>query len=162
VRRIAAALAVCISVVSFCALAQGKGSTFLPAPSYPKSTLAINLVGHPKAGKVITLVIAGSNAPFEIGGPGSGSYLAYQLDAFAQNARVVPKCPRSFAEEFQNEINLGITQIATGLNEGFYGRFRIPVRVQTSRSIRHIVVCAYSRLIEDDAVVSALGFTLRR
>jgi hypothetical protein len=149
-------------VVAFSDLAQGKGSTFIPAPAYPKSRLAIKLTGNPRAGSIIKLVVTGSNAPFEIGGPGSGSSLSYQLDAFAQNAKIVPKCPRSFAEEFQNQINLGITQIATGLNEGHFGRFRIPIRVQTSRSVRHIVVCAYSRLVEDDAAVSALGFTLRR
>jgi hypothetical protein len=155
-------LVVLLSVAALCGIAQGKGSTFLPAPSYPKSTLAIKLVGKPRAGSIIKLVITGSNAPFEIGGPGSGDYISYQLDAFAQNAKVVPKCPRSFSEEQQNEVNIGITRIAQGLNEGFYGRFRIPIRVQTSRSIRHIVICAYSRLIEDDAAVSALGFTLRR
>jgi hypothetical protein len=155
-------LVVCISVVSFAGIAQGKGSTFLPAPAYPKSTLAIKLAGNPRAGRVITLVITGSNAPFEIGGPGSGSDLAYQLDAFAQNAKVIRKCPRSFAEELQNEVNLGITRIAQGLNEGFSGPFRIPIRVQTSRSVRHIVVCAYSRLVEDDAAVSALDLRLRR
>lgn len=153
---------VCISLVSLAGVALGKGSTFLPAPSYPKSTLAIRLAGHPKAGKVIRLVVTGSNAPFEIGGAGSGSDLAYQLDAFAQNARVLGKCPRSYAEELQNQINLGITKIATGLSEGFYGPFRIPIQVRTSRSVPHIVVCAYSRLVEDDAAVSALGFTLRR
>jgi hypothetical protein len=162
VRRIGVALVVCLSLVSFCAIAQGKGSTFLPAPSYPHSRLAIKLAGKPRAGKVIKLVITGSNAPFEIGGAGSGSYLSYQLDAFAQNAKVIPKCPRSFAAELQNAINLGINYIAQGLNEGFYGRFRFPIRVQTSRSVRHIVICAYSRLVEDDAAVSALGFTLRR
>ncbi|HEY1284989.1 MAG TPA: hypothetical protein VGF04_02770 [Solirubrobacterales bacterium] len=161
-RRTVAALIVSLSLVSLCGIALGKGSTFRPAPGYPHSTLAIKLAGKPRAGKVIKLAVTGSNAPFEIGGAGSGSYLAYQLDAFAQNAKVIGKCPRSFAAELQNEVNLGITRIAQGLNEGFYGHFRIPIRVQTSRSVRHIVICAYSRLIEDDAAVSALGFTLRR
>lgn len=161
-QRIAAACVVCLSVVSLSGIAQGKGSTFLPAPGYPNSTLAIKLAGKPRAGNVIKLVITGSNAPFEIGGAGSGSYLSYQLDAFAQNAKVIPKCPRSFAAELQNEVNLGITRIAQGLNEGFYGPFRIPIRLRTSRSVRHIVICAYSRLVDDDAVVSALDFKLRR
>src|SRR4051812_34035740 len=111
-RRIIAPLVVLLSLASFCGIAQGKGSTFLPAPAYPNSTLAIKLAGKPKAGKVIKLVIKGSNAPFEIGGTGSGDYLAYQLDAFAQNSKVLPNCPRSFAEELQNEINLGISRIA--------------------------------------------------
>ena len=161
-RRIAASLIVLVSLVSFSGIAQGKGSTFLPAPAYPNSTLAVKLAGKPRAGKIIKLVVTGSNTPFEIGGPGSGDYLAYQLDAFAQNAKVLPTCPRSFGEELQNQVNLGITRIAQGLPEGFYGRFKTPIRVQTSRSVRHIVVCAYSRMVDDDAAVSALRFKLRR
>jgi hypothetical protein len=155
-------LVVLASLVFSTGVAQGKGSTFLPAPAYPNSKLGIKLAGKPKAGKVIKLVITGSNAPFEIGGAGSGDYLAYQLDAFAQNAKVLPNCPRSFAEELQNEVNLGISRIAQGLSEGYFGGFRIPLHVQTSRSVRHITICAYSRLITDDAAVSALRFTLRR
>ena len=42
---------------------------------------------------------------------------AYTLDAFAQNGKVLPNCPRTFAEELQNEVNLGIARIAQGLNE---------------------------------------------
>ena len=161
------------SLVSFAALAlaslailaasaEGKGSVYLPAPAYPNSKLAIKVAGKPRAGKVVKAVISGSNAPFEIGGPGSGDYLAYQLDVFAQNGKVVPNCPRSFAEELQNEINLGVARIGQGLPEGYYGPFSTPVRFQTSRGIRNIVICAYSRLIDDDAAVSALGFKLRR
>jgi hypothetical protein len=35
-------------------------------------------------------------------------------------------------------------------------------RFQTSRQVRRVVVCAYSRMVDDDAVVSALAFKLRR
>lgn len=143
-------------------MAEGKSSTYLPAPAYPNSTLAINLAGKPRAGKIVKVVVSGSNAPFEIGYPGSGDYLSYTLDAFAQNGKVLPNCPRSFSEELQNEINLGIARIATGLTEGYYGPFSIPLRFQSSRRVPNIVVCAYSRLITDDAAVSALGFKLRR
>jgi hypothetical protein len=141
--------------------AHGKGSVYQPAPSFPNSTLAIKVVGKPQAGKIVRLQISGSNAPFEIGYPGSGEYLSYSLDAFAQNGKVLPECPRAFGEELQNQANLGINRIAQGLNEGFYGSFNIPIRFQTSRRIRNIVVCAYSRLVTDDAVVSAIGFKLR-
>ena len=140
----------------------GKGSVFVPAPSYPNSKLAIDLVGHPRAGKVVRVVVSGSNDPFEIGYPGSGDYLAYQLDAFAQNGRVLPNCPRSFAEELQNSINLGVARIAQGLPEGYHGPFNTPLAFQSSRKVRDIVVCAYSRMITDDVVVSALRFKLRR
>jgi hypothetical protein len=160
--RMIVVVAVCSSLAIFAAAAEGKGSVFLPAPSYPNSTLAIKAAGKPRAGKVVKVVISGSNAPFEIGGAGSGDFLAYQLDAFAQNGKVVPNCPRTFAEELQNQINLGVARIAQGFNEGYYGGFGIPVRFQTSTRVRNIVVCAYSRLVDDDAAVSALGFRLRR
>jgi hypothetical protein len=140
----------------------GKGSVFAPAPAYPNSKLAIDVVGHPRAGKVVKVVVSGSNDPFEIGYPGSGDYLAYQLDAFAQNGKVLPNCPRSYAEELQNSINLGVARIGQGLSEGYFGGFSLPIRFQTSRKVRNIVVCAYSRMITDDAAVSALGFKLRR
>jgi len=141
---------------------EGKPSVFAPAPSYPNSTLAIDLVGHPRAGKVVKVVVSGSNDPFEIGYPGSGDYLAYQLDAFAQNGKVLPTCPRSFAEALQNSINLGTARIAQGLPEGYHGRFSTQLAFQSSRRVRDIVVCAYSRMVDDDAAVSALRFTLRR
>ena len=160
----AAAMVMALLVHSATALAvtAERGSVFVPAPSYPNSKLAISLVGQPKAGKVVRVVVSGSNDPFEIGYPGSGDYLAYQLDAFAQNGKVLPNCPRSFAESLQNSINLGTARIAQGLPEGYYGPFSTPLAFQSSRKIRDIVVCAYSRMITDDVVVSALRFKLRR
>jgi hypothetical protein len=150
------------SLALFAGVAEGKGSVYLPAPAYPDSSLAIDVAGKPRAGKVVKVDVSGSNAPFEIGYPGSGDYLAYQLDVFAQNGKVLPDCPRSFTEELQNEINLGIARIAQGFTEGYYGPFSMPIRFQSSRRVRNIVVCAYSRLVDDDAAVSALGFKLRR
>lgn len=161
-RGIVVAVAACVSLATFAATAQGKGSVYAPAPAYPHSTLAIKVAGKARAGKVVKVVVSGSNAPFEIGFPGSGDYLAYQLDAFAQNGKVLPNCPRSFAEELQNEINVGVGRIAQGLTEGYYGPFSTRLRFQTSRQVRNVVVCAYSRLVDDDAAVSALGFKLRR
>jgi hypothetical protein len=161
-RTVLSLVVLCSSLAIFCAAAEGKGSVFQPAPAYPNSTLAIKLAGKPRAGKIVKVKVSGSNAPFEIGGAGSGSFLSYQLDAFAQNGKVLPTCPRSFGAELQNEVNLGISRIAIGLNEGFFGPFGIPLRFQTSRQVPNIVVCAYSRMIDDDAAVSALGFKLRR
>jgi hypothetical protein len=161
---VAGAVALLLLLHSTTALgaAGGKRSVFAPAPAYPNSTLAIDLVGRPRAGKVVKVVVSGSNDPFEIGYPGSGDYLAYQLDAFAQNGNVLPTCPRSFAEALQNSINLGTARIAQGLPEGYYGRFSTGLAFQSSRKVRDIVVCAYSRMIEDDVAVSALRFKLRR
>jgi hypothetical protein len=160
-RITAVALGVVASLVLLAGTAQAKGSVYLPAPAYPNSKLAIDVAGKPRAGKVVKVVVSGSNAPFEIGYPGSGDYIAYQLDVFAQNGKVVPNCPRSFTEELQNSINLGVSRIAQGFPEGYYGPFSTPIHFQTSSRIRKVVVCAYSRLIDDDAAVSALGFKLR-
>jgi hypothetical protein len=135
--------------------AHAKGSTYLPAPAYPNSKLAIDLAGKPRAGKIVKVRVSGSNAPF------GDSGVAYQLDAFAQNGKVLPNCPRSFAEELQNSINLGVARIAQGFTEGASGPFSTPIRFTTSTQVRKIVVCAYSRFIDDDAAVSALGFKLR-
>jgi hypothetical protein len=162
VRRLALLAAVCSLLVAFAAKAEGKGSVYLPAPAYPNSTLAIKAAGKPRAGKIVKVAVSGSNSPFEIGSQGSGEFLAYQLDAFAQNGKVLPNCPRSFGEELQNQVNLGIARIAQGLTEGYYGSFSIPLRFQTSRRVRNVVVCAYSRMVDDDAAVSALGLKLRR
>ena len=160
-RIAAAAIGGVASLTLFAGIAQGNESVFLPAPSYPASSLAIKLVNKPRAGNVVKVLVTGSNAPFEAGYPGSGSDIAYTLDAFAQNGKVLPNCPRTFAEELQNEVNLGIARIAQGLNEGFYGPFGIPLQFQPSSRIRNVVVCAYSRMITDDAAVSALGIRLR-
>jgi hypothetical protein len=162
-RRIAAGAAIgLVTLALLAATAQARGSVYLPSPSYPNSSLAIKALGKPRAGGIVKVVVSGSNAPFEAGFPGSGDYISYQLEAFAQNGNVLPNCPRSFAEELQNEINLGVARIAQGLNEGFYGPFAIPIRFRTAPRVRRVVVCAYSRLIDDDAAVSALGFKLRR
>jgi hypothetical protein len=154
-RRLAAAAAcgaACLAMVA--GTAQAKSSTYLPAPAYPASKLAIDVAGKPQAGKVVKVRVSGSNAPFDDG------TLAYQLDVFAQNGKVVPNCPRSFGEELQNAINLGVARIAQGFSEGPYGPFSTPIRFQTGPQIRNVVVCAYSRFIDDDAAVSALGFRL--
>jgi hypothetical protein len=151
------AVAVCVAagLALLAGTAHAKGSVYLPAPAYPNSKLAIDLAGKPRAGKVVKVQVSGSNAPF------SSGEVAYQLDAFAQNGKVVPTCPRSFAEELQNTINLGVAYIAQGFPEGSSGPFSTPIRFQTGSQIRKVVVCAYSRFIDDDAAVSALSFKLR-
>jgi hypothetical protein len=156
-RRITA-VAVCgiAGMAVLAGTAQGKGSVFLPAPAYPNSTLAVKAVGKPRAGGIARVVVSGSNAPFD-----GTSDISYQLDAFAQDGRVLPQCPRSFSAELQNEVNLGISRIAQGLPEGGSGPFDHPLAFRTGPRIRSVVVCAYSRFIDDDAAVSALRFKLR-
>jgi hypothetical protein len=157
-----AAIAGVVSVAVLAGTAHAQGSVYLPAPAYPQSKLAIDVAGKPRAGRIARVVVSGSNVPFEYSGfTGNGDYIDYQLDAFAQNGKVLPNCPRSFGAELQNEVNLGISRIAQGLNEGPYGGFSIPLAFRTSPRIRKVVVCAYSRMIDDDAAVSALSFKLR-
>lgn len=135
----AATLAVLVSLTLLAGTAQGRSSVFLPAPSYPHSTLAIKVIGKPRAGRMARILVTGSNAPFEAGYPGSGDFIAYQLDAFAQNGNLLPDCPRSFAEELQNEVNLGISRIAQGLNEGYFGAFGIPLQFRVGPRIGNAV-----------------------
>jgi hypothetical protein len=154
------AVAVCgiASLALLAGTAHGQGSVYAPAPAYPNSSLAVKVVGKPRAGGIARVVVSGSNAPFD---GDASSNISYQLDAFAQDARVLPQCPRSFSAELQNEINLGIARIAQGLPEGGYGPFDHPLAFRTGPRIRSVVVCAYSRFIDDDAAVSALRFKLR-
>ena len=42
-------------------------------------------------------------------------------------------------------------KFAQGLPEGYYGRFSTTLAFRTSRRVRDIVVCAYSRMVDDDA-----------
>ena len=151
------AVAVCgvASLALLAGTAEANGSVYLPAPSYPNSSLAIKSVGKPRAGGIARVVVSGSNAPF------ADSGIGYQLDAFAQDGKVLPQCPRSFAAELQNAINLGVSYIAQGLPEGASGAFDHPLAFRTGPQIRKVVVCAYSRFIDDDAAVSALPFKLR-
>src|SRR5262245_37208497 len=155
------AVAVCgvASLALLAGAAHVKASVYAPAPAYPNSKLAIDVAGKPRAGKVVRVTVSGSNAPFMTNGVPSG--VGYQLDAFAQNGKVLPTCPRSFAEELQNSINLGVARIAQGFPEGASGPFSTPIQFMTGSQIRNVVVCAYSRFIDDDAAVSALGFKLR-
>jgi hypothetical protein len=155
-RRITAIAACAVTGLALLAgTAEAKSSVYLPAPSYPNSRLAIKVVGKPRAGGIARVVVSGSNAPFADSGVG------YQLDAFAQDGKVLPQCPRSFAAELQNSINLGVSYIAQGLPEGASGPFDHPLAFRTGPQIRKVVVCAYSRFIDDDAAVSAIPFKLR-
>jgi hypothetical protein len=134
-------------------------STFLPAPAFPQSTLAINVVGRPRGGRLVTLVVSGSNAPNEIN---PGVYTPYTLDVFVQNGRVLPDCPRSYHDELDNLINLGVSRVLSNSNEGDFGAFQIPVRFLSLRNVRNLVACAYTTSIIDDVAVSRLQFKLRK
>jgi hypothetical protein len=132
-------------------------STGGPSAQYPQSRLSISMPTRARAGSIVTVTMSGTNAPFTEGAP-----IAYSLDVFVQKQSVLPSCPASYSEELNNLANLAgiaIVRIAINLNEGVSGPFRIPVKYQTG-TIRRIVICAYSRLITDDAAYAQLRHTL--
>jgi hypothetical protein len=125
---------------------------------YPGSHLSISLSKRARANSVLTLTFGGRNALFT-----TGASITYSLAAFVQARADLPRCPASYGEELNNYANLGgrsIIRIATNLNEGTQGRFRFKVKYRSGR-VRRIVVCAYSRLITDDAAYAQLRRTLR-
>jgi hypothetical protein len=166
-KRVVAGLVLCLGLALGIAGAEAKPkkaprppqSTFLPAPSFPASTLAIDLVGRPRAGGIVRLSMSGSNAPNEIS---SGVYTPYSLDVFVQNRKILPTCPRAYNDELNNLINLGVSRVLFNSSEGDFGPFRIPVIFQSLRKVRKLTACAYSRSVIDDVAVSALQFNLRR
>jgi len=133
-------------------------STGGPSPQYPESRLSISLPKKARAGSIVTVTFAGRNATFTEGAP-----ITYQLEAFVQKRSVLPTCPASYDAEFNNYINLSgtaIARIAIGLNEGVSGPFHFKVKYRAG-NVRRIVICAYSRLITDDAAYAQLRRTLR-
>src|SRR3954468_12689817 len=133
-------------------------STGGPTAQYPQSRLSISLPANARAGAIVAVTLSGTNEPFTEGAP-----VTYTLEVFVQKRSVFPSCPASYAEEINNLANLSgaaVVRIASNLNEGVSGPFRIPVKYRTG-SIRSIVICAYSRLITDDAAHAELRRTLR-
>ena len=126
---------------------------------YPASHLKISVSPRARANSIVTVTFSGTNAVFTQGAP-----ITYQLDAFVQARSALPTCPASYDAEFNNYANLAgrsIVKIATNLNEGVSGPFRFSVKYR-SGTTRRIVICAYSRLITDDAAHAQLRRTLRR
>jgi hypothetical protein len=125
---------------------------------YPASQLSVSVSRNARANSVVTVTFSGTNAVFTQGAP-----VTYTLDAFVQARSALPSCPASYGEELNNYANLAgrsIIRIATNLNEGVSGPFRFNVKYR-SGTTRRIVICAYSRLITDDAAHAQLRKTLR-
>src|SRR3954452_21665936 len=128
-------------------------STGGPSPQYPGSRLSISISKAARASSVVTVTFKGTNAQFTEGAP-----ISYALTAFVQARSALPKCPASYDEELNNFANLGgrsIIRIATNLNEGVQGPFSYKAKSRAGPA-RRIVVCAYSRLITDDAAYAQL------
>ncbi|NHC46818.1 hypothetical protein [Motilibacter aurantiacus] len=138
------------------AAAKKPRSAYVAAPAYPDTRLAITVKGTPTVNSVATVVVSGSVTQADPDLP-----IDYTLSLFVQDPAVVGPCPRSYADELQNVINLGgdIAHIARGLDVGADGRFAKTVRYRTG-SLRRIQLCAYVRYITDDAAVSSLRWTL--
>jgi hypothetical protein len=126
------------------------------APDYPNTRLAIAVKGRPRAGAIATVVVSGS---VEARDPP----VAYEVDLFVQDPRVIKRCPASYDAQLDNVINLSdhVARIGRGRNAGSGGAFRIPVKYQTG-STRRVLFCAYARFIVDDAAVAGLRHTFAR
>src|SRR5689334_3759749 len=70
-------------------------STGRSAPGYRHSKLKITLPRTARAGSILTVTFSGSNRRFTQGAP-----ITYSLAAFVQKRSTLPKCPRSYDEEF--------------------------------------------------------------
>src|SRR4051812_16407287 len=150
---------VLLALAAVGALAWPAASGGTSAPQYPASKLSISISKAARASSVVNVTFTGTNALFTEGAP-----ITYSLAAFVQSRSALPSCPASYDEEFNNYVNLGgrsIIMIATNLNEGVQGPFRYKVKYRSGPT-RRIVVCAYSRLITDDAAYAQLRKTLRR
>src|SRR3954454_4486071 len=147
-------VAVALAVLAFPA-----ATAATSAPQYPGSKLSISVPRTARASSIVTVTFTGTNALFTEGAP-----ITYSLTAFVQSRSALPTCPASYSEELNNFANLGgrsIIMIATNLNEGTQGPFSYMVKYRSGPT-RRIVVCAYSRLITDDAAHAQLRRTLRR
>ena len=140
------------------ALAWPASAAAASSPQYPGSKLSISVPRTARASSVVTVTFSGTNAQFTEGAP-----ITYGLTAFVQARSALPSCPASYNEELNNFANLGgrsIIQIAINLNEGVQGPFSYKVKYRAG-PVRKIVICAYSRLITDDAAYAQKRVTLR-
>lgn len=161
---IAAALAIPLGLAHS---AQAYKSTYRAQPGHPASSLAMSVKGKPRAGKLVTLTVTGSNQPFPE--PFDPDFpdrhpLDYTLDVFVQDRSVFPTCAPSETEQIDKLINVPgkVKQIASVLNAGMSGPFKKVISYR-SGSPRRIMFCAYIRYSAvDDIVMSSLKHNLAK
>ena len=147
--------------------AQAYKSTYRTQPGHSASSLAMAVKGKPRAGKLVTLRVSGSNQPFPE--PFDPDFpdrqpLDYTLDVFVQDRTVFPTCAPSETEQIDKLINVPgkVKQIGSVLNAGMSGPFKQSITYR-SGSPRKIMFCAYIRYsAADDIVMSSLKHNLAK
>ena len=164
-RSILGGLAVASLVLGLSSPAQAYKSTYRAQPGYPASSLVMSVKGKPRAGKLVTLRVTGSNAafpePFDPDFPDRRP-LDHTLDVFVQDRSVFPTCAPFETEQIDKLINVPnrVKQIGSALNVGMSGPFQRTISYR-SWSSRKVMFCAYVRYsATDDIVMSSLKHDL--
>lgn len=133
-------------------------STFVAAPAYPQSTLAMSVSGNPRARSIATLRVSGSNASRD---DGDGLAFDYTLDVYVMDRSVFRSCARSQREANNRQANLPgkVEHIGLGLGVPASGPFSETIRFQTE-SFRKLLFCAYTTYVVDDAAMGQLKHDL--
>ncbi len=164
----AAALAAAIALpLAAAPAARAYKSTSVAQPGYESSTLAMKVKGKPRAGRIVTLRVTGSNALFPV--PLDPDFpdrepLDYTLDVYVQDRSVYPSCGATVDEQTDRVVNLPdkVDQIGFILDEGPSGPFGHTIRYRAG-SKRKLMFCAYTRYsATDDIIRSSLKHNLRR
>jgi hypothetical protein len=160
VALIVAVLAVPLVAAAVPAEAKKYKSTFVAAPSYPESTLAMSVRGNPRARGIATLRVTGSNASRD---DGDGLAFDYTLDVYVMDRSVYRSCAPSLREANNRQANLPGKVEHIGLNMSLpaSGPFTETIKYRTER-FRKLVYCAYTTYVSDDAAMGQLKHDLRK
>ena len=166
-RRLLATAVLGVTLLASASTAQAYTSTSVAQPGYESSTLAMTVKGKPRAGRVVTLRVSGSNALFPV--PPDPDFpdrepLDYTLDVYVQDRSVYSSCAETVDGQTDRIINLPdkVKQIGFILNEGPSGPFQHTIAFRSGSS-RKLMFCAYTRYsATDDIIRSSLKHNLRK
>jgi hypothetical protein len=126
-------------------------------PDYPGSVLHVTTTGSDIAGKLLTIVATGTNAPSSV------VPIDYGLRLFAIDHKLLPEpCSQSLkTEETISSDNPQASRLPTfeDLNEGLSGPFTISLPL-TPGGPGDLLICAYSVLVTDDAAWASTQVTI--
>jgi hypothetical protein len=141
-------------------------SASVAQPGYESSTLAMTVKGRPRAGRLVTLRVSGSNALFPVAPDPDfpdREPLDYTLDVYVQDRSVFPSCGETVDDQTDRVINLPdkVQQIGFILEVGPAGPFKRTITFR-SGSARKLTFCAYIRYsATDDIIRSSLKHDMR-
>jgi hypothetical protein len=135
-------------------------STFQAQPDYPESSLAIKVLGKPRAGGIVTLQVTGSNKQ-PVTDWEYSTTTPYKLDVYVHDRSVFSTCPTNQIEENNRIVGLPdkVKWIAGAVEVGDEGPFTKTFKYR-SGSARKLMFCAYTSYGSDDAAMSALKHDL--